>query len=169
LGERFTLADASAYGQLGMNLVDGRAAELLQEQAPCTFQWLCMIRDGEHRGSSGKLAATELLTPLLQSIAETFIPLMQQNEAAYEAAVARGQRLFNEKAFDRDESLYDGSLIGLPFRSVVKSFQVSTWRELGEEWRALDHNARRELARQFPLLESAIFAGECTAPGADAT
>jgi glutathione S-transferase len=27
LGQRFTLADASAYGQLSMNLVDGRAAE----------------------------------------------------------------------------------------------------------------------------------------------
>ena len=53
LGERFTLADASAYGQLGMNLVDGRAAELLEELAPRTFRWLCMIRDGGHHGCQG--------------------------------------------------------------------------------------------------------------------
>ena len=44
LGERFTLADASAYGQLGMNLVDGRAAELLRDLAPRTFDWLCALR-----------------------------------------------------------------------------------------------------------------------------
>ncbi|MDH3993366.1 MAG: glutathione S-transferase C-terminal domain-containing protein, partial [Gammaproteobacteria bacterium] len=41
LGDQFTLADASAYGQLSMNLVDGRAADLLEEYAPLTFRWLC--------------------------------------------------------------------------------------------------------------------------------
>jgi glutathione S-transferase len=160
LGERFTLADASAYGQLSMNLVDGRAAELLQELAPLTFRWLCMIRDGEHRGSSGKLSTIDTLTPLLQCIAETFIPLMQQNQAAYEDAVARGQRIFNEAAFDRGEALYDGNLMGLPFRSVIKSFQVVTWRELCEQWWALDDHVREKLAAQFPLLGDALFKGK---------
>lgn len=160
LGERFTLADASIYGQLGMNLVDGRAAELLQELAPRTYSWLRMIRDGEHRGSSGKLSMTGTLTPLLQCIAETYIPLMQLNEAAYEDGVSQGQQLFNEAAFDRGEALYDGSLMGLPFRSVAKSFQVVTWRELCDQWRILDDHAREELAVQFPLLVGSVFTGD---------
>ena len=46
LGERFTLADASAFGQLGMNLVDPQAIERLEAFAPRTFRWLCAIRDG---------------------------------------------------------------------------------------------------------------------------
>jgi len=167
LGERFTLADASAYGQLGMNLVDGRAAELLQELAPRTYKWLCMIRDGEHRGSAGKLSTTNTLVPLLQCIAETFIPLMQQNESAYEDAVSRGQHIFNETAFDRGEALYDGNLMGLPFRSVVKSFQVVTWRELCEQWRALNDSARQELSVQYPLLQDSLFTKEDARPGAD--
>jgi glutathione S-transferase len=153
LGERFTLADASAYGQLGMNLVDGLAAELLQELAPRTYRWLCMIREGEHRGSEGDLVTTDALAPLLQCIAETFIPLMRQNEVAYEGALAQGQRIFNEAAFERNEALYDGSLMGLPFRSVIKSFQVVTWRELRQQWQALDDSVRQELALQFPQLE----------------
>ena len=152
LGERFTLADASAYGQLGMNLVDGLAAELLQELAPRTYRWLCMIRDGEHCGSDGELATTDTLAPLLQCIAETFIPLMQQNEAAYADAVAGGQRIFNEAAFERNEAIYDGSLMGQPFRSVVKSFQVVTWRELRQQWQALEDSAHQELTVQFPQL-----------------
>lgn len=159
LGERFTLADASAYGQLSMNLVDGRAAELLQELAPLTFNWLCMIRDGKHRGSSGPLSLTEQLTPLLQCIAETFIPLMKQNEAEYDKAVAAGQQLFNEEAFDSGQALYDGSLMGQPFRSVVKSFQVVTWRELLGEWQTLDTQSREQLLEMFPVLQDSLSPG----------
>lgn len=166
LGGRFTLADASAYGQLSMNLVDGKAADLLQELAPRTFCWLCMIRDGGHQGSSGPLAATDAMTPLLRCIADTFIPLMQQNGAAHTAAVARGQRRFNEEAFDRHEALYDGSLLGLPFRAVAKSFQVVTWQELCEQWRGLEDTARRELTQQFPMLEDSLFTGEHAHPEA---
>jgi glutathione S-transferase len=154
LGERFTLADASAYGQLGMNLADGRAADLLQEYAPRTFQWLCMIRDGGHRGSDGKIGTTKLLNPLLQCIAETFIPLMQQNEVAYDKAVARGQHLFNEAAFDRGEALYDGKLMGHPFRSVVKTFQVVSWRALCQQWQSLDPDVAEDLTGKFPVLHT---------------
>jgi glutathione S-transferase len=157
LGERFTLADASAYGQLGMNLVDGRAADIMRELAPLTFRWLHQINNGKHQGSAGKLVATDRLTPLLQAIAETYIPLMQQNQAAYENASAQDQRLFNEAAFDRGEALYDGSLMGLPFRSVAKSFQVSSWRELCEQWHALTEPAREQLNTQFPFLENSVF------------
>ncbi|QFU76645.1 glutathione S-transferase domain-containing protein [Halioglobus maricola] len=157
LGERFTLADASAYGQLGMNLVDGRAADIMRELAPQTFQWLNMIRSGQHRGSTGTVCFTDRLTPLLHAIADTHLPLMRQNEAAYEKASSNGQQLFNEAAFDRNEALYDGSLLGLPFRSVIKSFQVSSWRELCEQWLALKNSARQEINTAFPFLDSAAF------------
>ena len=160
LGGRFTLADASAYGQLGMNLVDGRAAGLLEDFAPNTFVWLNRISDGEDRGSDGELFASERLAPLLQCIADTFIPLMQQNAIAYEKAKASGQTLFNEAAFDRGEALYDGSLLGLPFRSVVKSFQVLCWRDVCEQWQALSGNTQRELSTRFPVLQASLFSQE---------
>ncbi len=169
LGERFTLADASASGQLGMNLVDGRAADLLLDLAPLTFQWLGMIRDGAHRNSTGEPVVTDALAPLLQCIVDTFIPLMRQNAAAYENALARGQRVFNEAAFDRGEALYDGTLLGLPFRSVAKSFQVVTWHALCEQWQALADRDRQQLTGQFPLLEDGLFTRQSArqGPGAD--
>lgn len=150
LGERFTLADASAYGQLGMNLVDGEPAQLLQSLAPATFDWLCAIRDGGHRDSAGPLYLSEDLKPLLSVIGETFVPLMVQNAAAYERAVARGESLFNERAFDRGRALYDGELMGRPFRSVVKTFQVRVWRDLQDQWRSLPEVAARDLAHYLP-------------------
>ena len=157
LGHRFTLADASAYGQLGMNLVDGRAAELLNELAPRTYQWLCSIRDGAHRHSEGELRASERLLPLMEIISETFLPLMRPNEEAWGSFAARGQTRFNEAAFDRDEALYDGELLGQPFRAVAKSFQVVVWRELGDAWRALPAAARVDLTSLFPPLQGASF------------
>jgi glutathione S-transferase len=156
LGERFTLADASAYGQLGMNMVDPEAAALLQELAPRTWRWLCAIRDGEHRAASGELVLTAALQPLLAVISETFVPLMRQNEAAYEVARARKETLFNEAAFARGRALYDGQLLGYPFRAVVKTFQVRVWREVQASWRALQPGDRDVLERD--LLPGATLA-----------
>ncbi|MEM8564437.1 MAG: glutathione S-transferase C-terminal domain-containing protein [Pseudomonadota bacterium] len=157
LGERFTLADASAYGQLAMNLPDGRAAELLQEYAPRTYQWLCAIDNGEHATSEGALEIHAALTPLLSCIMETFVPLMQQNEAAFTKLRAQGIETFNEAAFDRGEALYDGELMGQPFRSVAKTFQVVTWRELSAQWHALDGGARATLSSHIPGLAQIPF------------
>lgn len=153
LGQRFTLADASAYGQLSMNLVDGRAAELLQELAPRTYQWLCAIRSGEHRGSRGPLQVSELLDDLIACIGDTFIPLMQQNAAAWQGYSAKGQTCFNETAFDRGEALYDGELMGKPFRAVAKTFQVEVWRDLLLAWNELAPNERAKLLSRYPSLE----------------
>jgi glutathione S-transferase len=151
LGERFTLADASAYGQLSMNLIDGRAAELLEQLAPRTFAWLSMIRDGKHANSTGNLYLSPHLQALLDIIGATFIPLMQQNEAAYCNALKHGQTLFNEAAFDRGEALYDGTLLGRPFRAVVKTFQVTVWRELCLHWDALADSDREQLKSVLPV------------------
>ena len=159
LGERFTLADASAYGQLSMNLIDGRSAEMLAELAPRTFRWLCGIRDGEHRKSSGELYISERLTPLLEMIGRTFVPLMQQNHAAYLAATAAGQTLFNEAAFDKNAALYSGELLNMPYRAVVKSFQIPVWRDICCAWRSLSPNQQAQLQALSPTMTNDCFGG----------
>jgi glutathione S-transferase len=150
LGERFTLADASAYGELSMNLKDPSAADIMQRLAPATYRWLCAIRDRAHVGSRGALALSSNLRGLFDVIHRTFVPLMIQNAAAYESARAAGETLFNEVAFDRRRAIYQGTLLGAPFRSVVKTFQVRVWRELEQAWAALDEPARALLRRLFP-------------------
>lgn len=157
LGERFTLADASAYGQLCMNLVDPQACALLQELAPRTYSWLCAIRAGEHAGSRGELVLAPALQPLLHMISQTFVPLMLQNEHAYEQARAAGETLFNEAAFNSHRALYDGQLLGQPFRAVVKTFQVRVWRELQASWRALAAPDQDALQRDFLPAASTTF------------
>ena len=150
LGGRFTLADASVYGQLGMNLVDPQAIAQLELLAPNTFRWLCAIRDGR-QGEQGRadLGLTSSLKPLLGIITRTFVALMRQNEKAYEHAVADGETVFNEAAFDRHRALYDGHLLGHPFRAVAKTFQVRVWRELKESWQALDVQDRSFLEQEL--------------------
>jgi glutathione S-transferase len=165
LGERFTLADASAYGQLGMNLVDPEAIALLEELAPRTFRWLCAISDRKHCQQRGALALTPALQPLLQMIGKTFVPLMVQNENAYDDALANGETLFNEAAFERDRALYDGHLLEHPFRAVVKTFQVRVWRELKAAWKALDHQCRDTLEREYLPGAGAAFDGDTAAIG----
>jgi hypothetical protein len=145
LGERFTIADASAYGQLAMNLSDPTAADKLRQLSARTFDWLHAIHRGEHAGSQGHLRPGAEIAALLGIIRRTFIPLMQQNESAYGTALQSGETLFNESAFDRGRSLYDGVLLGYPFRSVVKTFQVHVWRELKHEWRRLGPREKGEL------------------------
>ncbi|MFN2377044.1 MAG: glutathione S-transferase domain-containing protein [Candidatus Binatia bacterium] len=149
LGDRFTLADASAYGQLSMNLTDTAAARRLKELAPLVFAWLEGIRDGRHAGVSGELRAAPGLQPLLEILVETFAALMRANEAAWERHRRDGQTLFNEAAFDAGLALYDGVLRGHPFRSVAKSFQARVWRDLRREWEALAEDARQDIV---PLL-----------------
>jgi glutathione S-transferase len=150
LGARFTLADASVYGQLGMNLKDPTAAEDMRRRAPTTYRWLCGVRDGAHAASSGALALSDALRPLLELIDRTFVPLMAQNEAAYEKARAAGETLFNEPAFNRGRALYDGVLLGRPFRTVAKSFQVRVWRDVRAAWTALDAEARARVRKLLP-------------------
>lgn len=149
LGDRFTVADASAYGQLGMNLKDQTAADQIRSRAPTTYRWLCAIRDGHHLQDGDSLHLSDELQPLLDIIGRTFVRLMRQNEVAYEAAREGGETVFNEAAFDQGRALYDGELLGRPFRSVVKTFQVRVWRDIKDAWRALPTAAREQVA---PLL-----------------
>lgn len=82
---------------------------------------------------------------------------MAQNEKAYDKAITRGETLFNEAAFVRQRALYDGQLIGHPFRAVVKSFQVRVWRELKASWRALDARSRDFMEKELGPEAAAGF------------
>jgi hypothetical protein len=169
LGERFTLADASAYGQLSMNLTDPAAARLLRERSPTVFTWLESIRDRENLASDGELSLAPVLGPLVDIIVETFAPLMRANERAYVDLHRAGATRFNESAFDAGVSLYDGEILGHPFRSVAKTFQVRAWRDLETQWRALSSDARGEIQDLVPRhLRASIFddppAAESPAP-----
>jgi glutathione S-transferase len=150
LGPAFTVADASAYGQLSMNLTDPLAARRLKEIAPRTHDWLIEIRSGGHVGSGGEPILDDSLRPLLDVIFETFVPLMVANAQAVARLLAGGERLFNERAFDRGRSLYDGEILGRPFRSVAKTFQARSWRDLCEAWSRMDEPARARVARMLP-------------------
>ena len=152
LGDRFTVADASAYGQLSMNLIDPTSVADLQQRAPVTHRWLLNIRDGKIQGS-GEIKLTTALQPLLDIIMKTFAPLMVQNETAYQRALGSGASLFNEAAFDRNLSLYDGELLGHPFRSVVKTFQVRVWQDLCQRWRQLHSEDKDVLLEMLPDAE----------------
>jgi len=158
LGDQFTIADASAYGQLAMNLVDPEAAEKMQVIAPQTFAWLNKIYSKEHQQEQPlhkdeQLHLSDELQPLLNTIMSTFSALMVQNAQAYKLAKQSGETVFNEKAFNQGKALYDGKLCGYPFRSVVKTFQVRVWEELCAAWRALKESEKNEVRALIDLCE----------------
>jgi len=149
---RFTLADASLYGQLGMNRTDPSARAWIAREAPATQAWIERIAQGDfhaHR-PDGELCLDDPLAPLLSWICRTFVPLMQQNYDAWERHRAAGVTRFNEPAFDAHRALYDGTLLGRPFRSVAKTFQVRVWRGLRTEWDALGASHRARLESLLP-------------------
>lgn len=156
-GDHFTLADASAYGQLGMNLVDPEAAARLKEIAPQTFNWLERIQNGQfvetNRDTDALLQLNPQLDNLLNILMGTYGALMVQNERAFINAEANGQTRFNETAFDTGEALYEGKLRGYPFRTVIKTFQVRPWRELKQQWRALSDTKKALVKQHMQLTE----------------
>jgi glutathione S-transferase len=155
-GDGFTLADASVYGQLGMNLADPSAAEGLRARAPRLDAWLRAVASDTHAHARGPLALHDDLTPLLRAVGRTFVPLMIQNERAYLAAVAAGETLFNERALDRGRALYDGTLLGHPFRAVAKTFQVQVWRDLRAAFAALGAAEQTRARALFDLAPDAF-------------
>ncbi len=151
-GDRFTLADASVYGQLAMNRADPSADARLRRMAPALHAWVERIARGETSGHrpNGQLAIHAAHAPLFAWVAATFVPLMQQNHAAWERHRERGETRFNEAAFAAGRALYDGILLGRPFRSVAKTFQVRVWRDLLAEWNALPGRERSRLEAALP-------------------
>jgi glutathione S-transferase len=151
-GERFTLADASVYGQLAMNAADPSADAAIRQAAPAVHAWIGRLARAEFRGhrAGATLALGDVHAPLLAWIATLFVPLMQQNQAAWESHQRRGETRFNEAAFDAGRALYAGILLGHPFRSVVKTFQVRVWRDLLRDWDALPAASRSRVDSLLP-------------------
>lgn len=161
-GERFTLADASLYGQLGMNRADPSANARLARMAPAVHAFVERLAKGEFGADrkSGALALGSGHAPLLGWIAETFVPLMQQNREAFERHRAAGETVFGERAFYAGRALYDGVLLGSAFRSVAKGFQVRVWRDLLAGWESLPGPERARVSRLFPPGAGPEFEGE---------
>lgn len=158
LGGRFTLADAAIYGMLGMNLADPSANGFMRQRAPRLHEWLVKLhgRDAAPIANTGGLQVDEALKPLLAEIARTHIPLMRQNAAAHARFRAEGRTVFNERAFDRGEAMYEGELDGRPFRHVAKSFQARSWRDCVARWKVLPVEARRAVGALLPDAESSF-------------
>jgi hypothetical protein len=146
------LADASLYGQLAMNRTDPSACAWIRREAPATQAWIDRLARGNFDGHAarGLPLLDPCLAPLLSWICRTFVPLMRQNENAYERHRAAGETRFNEAAFNAGRALYDGELCGRPFRSVAKTFQVRVWRDLCREWNALAGAERMRLEELLP-------------------
>lgn len=153
-GERFTLADASVYGQLGMNLSDPAAAKWIKNQAPAVFDWLHAIHHGDfsRHVAQGDVLIDDKLTPLIAEISRVYYPLMRQNEQAYIEHKSAGETLFNEKAFWKDRALFHGEIDGQPFMNVAKTFQVKTWRKIKTAWAALASADKNALVHHFPAI-----------------
>lgn len=155
LGDRFTLADAALYGQLGMNLSDPSTAQSLKARCPQLYQWLHALHGGTPPAvGDGALRIDKALMPLLAEIARIHLPLMQQNAAAHARLKQQGQRCFNERAFNAGEALYDGTLDGRPFRSVVKSFQSRSWRDCCGRWQSLAPELQAQIAELLPACSA---------------
>ena len=154
-GQRFTLADASIYGQLGMNLTDPTAAIWIKNNAPNVHQWLNAIHQGDFSEpkANTEFIVDELLQPLFTEIIRVFYPLMKLNESAYKQHKKAGEVLFNEDAFWKGRSLYRGIIDGHPIASVAKTFQVKTWRMLKNIWGDLDKTAKTDLVEAFSNID----------------
>lgn len=155
LGDRFTLADAALYGQLGMNLADPSTAQALQARSPRLHRWLLDLHKGKPLAvADGALRIDDTLKPLLAEIARIHLPLMQQNAAAHALFRQQGLRRFNEAAFNAGEALYDGLLDGTPYRSVAKSFQARSWRDCRARWQQLSPSMCAQLAALMPSTDT---------------
>ncbi len=152
LGPRFTLADAALYGELGMNLSDPSADRLMRERAPAVHRWLLALHGeaAEPIASGGDAELDDSIKPLLAEVFRTHVPLMVQNARACERARAASATRFNERAFDRDEALYEGSIDGHAYRSVAKTFQARVWRDCVAHWQRLAPAAQARVARLLP-------------------
>lgn len=152
LGDQFTLADASLYGQLGMNLSDPAADRWIKLRSPRLHDWLMALHGAasEPIASSHHLAIDGDLKPLLDEICRTHVPLMQQNAQAHQSFKAQGHQLFNEAAFNKGLCLFDGVIEGHPYRSVAKSFQAKVWKDCLQHWHRLDPKAQATLQALLP-------------------
>jgi Glutathione S-transferase, C-terminal domain len=151
-GGQFTIADASIYGQLSMNMDDPPAARMIKQKSPVLYKWLVQIRQKDFSccDTSKKLELDESQKPLFSEICRTYVPLMKQNLEAYENYKDLGETVFNEVAFNKNTAIYEGVVDNYNFKSVVKTFQVKTWLELRGKWDKLDDDSKKRLESILP-------------------
>ncbi len=127
---------------------------MIKERAPHTYQWVCRMQAGERGKEDADAAVFTLsiqpLKPLLSEIVDVFFPLLIAMESAYETACTQDQRVFNETAFDKGQSLFTVTLRGQQYTSVVKTFQVKVFRSLKREWLCLSASERTQVKEVFP-------------------
>lgn len=152
----YTMADASIYGQFAMNLTDPSTYDMIQAKAPFFLSWLEQMNS--HNFSDLTAAHSEPdqpdmvhLKPLLKTVCDTYVPIMHQNLKAWKAYKKQGATIFNEKAFWKNQTLFEGEVRGVEYRSVVKTFQVKSWMTLRSRWDALPDSAKRELNSYLPF------------------
>ncbi len=128
LGARFTIADASVYGMFGILLDDPAADQDMFKRTPVLHNWLIKIKNNQHVNhmGAGELRLSEHLKPLLSTMVKTFVPLMQQNEAAYISHMMQGETLFNEAA-------------------LREGITVQVWRDLLQSWQDLPTKDSQQL------------------------
>ena len=144
LGERFTVADASVYGQLSMNLTDASAARMLRARGPRTYDWLCAIPDRGHAASGGAIVLDARLTPLLRAVLDVFPPLMASNARAHAEAVGRGERVQRARSTGAAPCTMGRSsgTRSVPSRRLFRC----GWREVCDGWAALPAEGARTVA-----------------------
>ncbi len=157
LGDSFTISDASIYGMFGMLLDDPAAEQNMLKHTPALHKWLWKIKNNQHKDdmneSESNLRISDKLVNFLDIIMNTFVPLMKQNETAYSLYKSQGQTLFNEEAWRKDQALFEGILMGHPFKTVTKTFTVQVWRDLKENWQSLTVNQQASLMERINGLD----------------
>jgi len=102
------------------------------------------------------------LLPLIRHIFQTYVPLMQQNEQAYIRYSKEGITTFNERAFWSNQAMFTGNLLFQKhkFTTVVKTFQVQTWRNLKYEYSRLTVKEKHDLSNALAVanLSRIMFA-----------
>lgn len=156
LGDSPCIADFSAGGMmLSMLEVDPSSAAIIESRAPRVATW---ARRMSHAGTAlarrplGEGDELSGLDRLCRLASDVFVPLMRKNEREYRQ-LGGGARDHNERAFDEGRSLFHGQLLGHPYRTVVKTFQVRVWRSLGQDFSALSARDHAKLSRLVPALE----------------
>ena len=86
--------------------------------------------------------------------------LTATRSSGWEQATTAGETLFNEVAFNQGRALYDGQLMGYPFRHVVKTFQVAVWQDLRQAWNALNPGDRQQLHERLPANMQDVFSDD---------
>jgi glutathione S-transferase len=162
LGDSFTLCDASIYGLIGTNIIQDKFTSMrIKEKYPTVCQWILNIyQDNIHQGNNDYMLSP-LLIPLMNEIFETYVPLLKQMEMAYnKTETINGYLLsngisriaiYNQKAFDQKQSLFSVQIKNVKCTTVIKTFQISGWRKLKNEWKNLTEIERDQIRKILPL------------------